>query len=138
MVRLLFERTQPDVISLFMLGWMDCAELVRVADLSLLDPEFVAGAQTAAEQLGDTKVRPFPHHLRRQVYEFCFREIRRHDAHVPVSLSTETLEMWRDLGPLLGLGPADYPCGCGVTSTPNLRRLPCSPWAVANPVPVDG
>jgi len=136
MTRRVFERTKPDVISLFMLAWMSNEELVRLADLSLLDPRFVSGAAQAAESMGTSQVRPFPHDLRREVYEFCLGEIRRYDAEVPVSLSTETLDMWRDMSPLLGLTPGTYPCGCGPTSTPGLAKLPCVPWSVAEPVPV--
>jgi len=119
-----------------MLAWMGYDELVELADLSLLDPRFVDGAAKASESMGTSKVRPFPHDLRRQVYEFCLREIRKYDAEVPVSLSTETLDMWKDMSPLLGLTPGTYPCGCGPTSTPGLSKLPCSPWSVADPVPV--
>ena len=138
MIRLVFERTRPDVISLFMLAWMDHAELVRLLDPARLDPRFVAGAAAAAEELKDSRVRPFPHELRREVYQFCFDEVRRWDTEVPVSLSTETTRMWHDLGPVLGLEPSNYPCGCGPQSVPGLRRLPVNPWQVAQPVPVLG
>lgn len=138
MIRLVFERTSPDVISLFTLAWMDYAELMRIVDPALLDPEFVAGAEAAVEELGSTKVRPFPHHLRRRIYEFCIEEIRRYNTEIPVSLCTESIAMWQELGPALGLQPGNYPCGCGPTATPNLKRLPDSPWQIARPVPVEG
>ena len=135
-VALLFERSQPDVISLFTLAWMKYEDLIKCVDPDLIDPEFLQAARQAAPEMKDTKVSPFPHEMRRKVYEFCFQEIRKHDADVPVSLSTETLEMWQDLSPMLGLTPGNYPCGCGPTSTPRLKTLPKSVWSIADPIGV--
>jgi len=136
MTRLLFERTRPDVISLFALAWMDYDELIACADVDMLDAEFVEAARDSAEAMKPVRAGPFPHDMRKAIYEFCYQEIRKHDAEIPVSLSTETLDMWRDLGPMLDLSPGNYPCGCGSTSTPDLRTLPCSPWSIAKPVPI--
>jgi spore photoproduct lyase len=133
MVRLLFERSEPDVISLFVLAWMKVSELTELCDTSLLDPEFLQAALGAAPEMANTRVAPFPHELRKRVYRHCLREIRRYNKHIPVTLSTETLQMWRELGPELGYSPADYPCGCGPQAIPHRRRLPHSPWAVAKP-----
>ncbi|MCC7495515.1 MAG: hypothetical protein IT204_24405 [Fimbriimonadaceae bacterium] len=134
----LFAAVQPDLISLFTLAWMDYQELVAAADTSLLDPRFLAGAAAAADELKGVRVRPFPHDLRREVYEFCIREIRRYSAEVPISLCTESLPMWQELGPALGYRPGDYPCGCGPQATPGLVRLSSSPWRIARPVHLDG
>ncbi len=138
MIRLVFERSSPDLISLFTLAWMDYQDLCRLADTSLLDPRFLAGAEAAQEELKGIKVRPFPHELRKEVYEFCIDEIRAINPTIPVSLCTESIPMWKELGPRLGLDPGSYPCGCGPQATPNLERLPVNPWKVARPVPVDG
>ncbi len=137
MTRQVFERSRPDLISLFTLAWMDHSELCRLADTSLIDPRFLAGAEAAAEDLNGVLVRPFPHELRREVYEHCIDQIRKYDRDIPISLCTESLDMWRELGPRLGLNPASYPCGCGPQATPRLTQLPVSPWEVAQPVQVD-
>ena len=47
---------------------------------------------------------------------------------IPVIISTESLEMWKSLGPDLGFTPADYVCGCGAGATPGKRRLDTNPW----------
>ncbi len=138
MTKMVFDQTRPDVISVFTLAWMDYAELLKLADTSLIDPRFLDGARDAAEEFGKVKVRPFPHELRKEVYEHCYREIRRYDQQVPVSLCTESVQMWQELGPMLNLGPANYPCGCGPQANPNLAQLAASPWKIARPVAVDG
>ncbi|NUQ00472.1 MAG: hypothetical protein HUU35_11525, partial [Armatimonadetes bacterium] len=138
MIRLVGQTTHPDVISLFTLAWMDYAELVRLADTSLIDPRFLAGAAAAAEELGNIKVRPFPHDLRREIYEYCIDEVRRYLPKVPISICTESLTMWQELGPKLDLTPGTYPCGCGPQATPGLAKLPVNPWKVARPVAVEG
>lgn len=138
MIKLVCERTHPDVISLFTLAWMTYPELCRLADTRLLDPRFLAGAEAAQEELQPVRVKPFPHELRREIYEFCIDRIRERNRDVPISLCTESLQMWRELGPRLGLRPDNYPCGCGPQATPGLTRLEVNPWRVAEPVAVAG
>jgi hypothetical protein len=122
----IFRRTRPDVISLAMFMWMDVAEMKR-----RLDPELLTAAEAAAELMADRRCQPFPPDVRVEVYEHYFREIRRHDAEVPVSLSTESPEVWKRLGPKLGCSPPTYVCGCGPNSTPGRKKLRCNPFTVA-------
>lgn len=137
MIALVFERTRPDNITLFPLAWMGYPDLLKLADTELLDPWALREAQQAAEEMKGRQEGPFPHHVRKAIYEFCLQEIRKYDAEVPVALSTETTEMWRDLGPKLGSNVADYVCGCGPQVTPGLRKLTVNPWQVAEPVAVE-
>jgi hypothetical protein len=60
----------------------------------------------------------FPHELRREVYDFVVDEVATVAPGVQVSLCNETLPMWDDLGPRLGMTPDSYYCGCGPTSVP--------------------
>lgn len=138
MTRQVFEKTHPDVISLFTLAWMDYSEVIKHLDPDLLDPEAREAAAAAEEELGKIKVRPFPHHIRKSIYEHCIKEIRSYSQDIPISLCTESTQMWKELGPVLGLEPGNYPCGCGPTATPWLKQLPDSPWSIAKPVWVDG
>ena len=138
MTRLVFERSNPDLIALFTLCWMAYEDLVKLCDTDLLDPVYLEAAREAAEEMKDTRVRPFPHWVRKEVYEFCIDEIRSHDKDIPIVLCTETTDMWAELGPTLGYRPDDYPCGCGPQATPWLRRLAESPWKVSQPVGVEG
>lgn len=138
MTRMVFERSRPDLIALFTLAWMDYEDLVRLCDTDLLDPAYLEAAREAAPDLKDTRVRPFPHWVRKEIYEFCLDEIRRHDPDIPVLICTESVEMWQELGPRLGYRPDDYPCGCGPQATPRLKRLADNPWAVSHPAGVEG
>lgn len=137
MIKLVFERSRPDNISLFTLAWMTHADLLALADRELLDPWALSEAEQAAPEMAAQKVGPFPHHVRQAIYEFAIDEIRRHDRDIPITLSTESGEMWRELGPKLGAEPSNYVCGCGPQATPWRRRLSVNPWQVAKPVPVD-
>lgn len=129
-VKLMLARTNPDVISLCVFMWMDFADMRRRLDLSLLDQDCVAAAERAQELIKDERTRPFPTEVRAQVYEFYLREIRRHNASVPVSLSTESPDVWKLLSEQLGFQPHDYVCGCGPNSTPWRKKLPCNPFTV--------
>jgi len=138
MTRLVFEHTHPDLIALFTLAWMDYKEMVQLVDPDMIDPVYLDAARDSAEELGQTRVRPFPHWVRKEIYEFCIDQIRSYDSEIPVVLCTESTEMWKDLGERLGYKPHDYPCGCGPQSTPWLRRLADSPWQITKPVGVQG
>jgi len=136
MVRLVFERSRPDNITLFTLAWMDCADLVKLADTAMLDPWALDAARDAADEMAHQSTRPFPPHVRQAIYEFAVDEIRKYDTEIPVALSTESPEMWRALGPKLGFSASNYVCGCGPQVTPGLRKLAVNPWQVAEPVAV--
>jgi spore photoproduct lyase len=130
-VDLLFQKTRPDVISLCVWMWNDVEEMKRRLPVDLLDPECLAAAEAAVEEMADTRARPFPPHVRQAVYEHYLAEIRKHDPDVPVSLSTENFAMWKVLGPKLGFTATNYVCGCGPQSTPGARKLGCHAFRVA-------
>jgi hypothetical protein len=132
MIRQLLAQTRPDNLSMTTLMWMPFADLASCIDLDLLDPKFVDAARKLADEAWEQpRVRPFPHEVRREIYEFYLREIRAIDKDVPLTLSTESLAMWRDLGPLLGVTPGNYTCGCGPCAIPGLRTIEENPWKVA-------
>ena len=67
---------------------------------------------------------PFPHAARAEVYHFLLDEVRKHSGSTPVFLCTETLEMWQEFSPLLGMEPSNYICGCGPQCMPGMTRIP--------------
>ncbi len=138
MTRLVFERSHPDLIALFTLCWMDYEHLIQICDTDLLDPVALEAARVAAPEMKGTRVRPFPDHIRQEIYDFCIDEIRSYDRDIPIVICTENTRLWERLGPRLGYGPEDYPCGCGPQTTPHLRRLAESPWLTSKPVGVAG
>ena len=132
MIREVFARTKPDNLSMTVLMWMGFDDMASCIDLDRLDPKFVDAARKAAgADWEQERVRPFPHEVRREIYEFYHQEVRAIDKQVPLTLSTESLAMWRDLGPTLGVRPETYTCGCGPCAVPGLKTLPASPWKVA-------
>lgn len=131
MIRLVFERTRPDNITLFTLAWMGYQDLIHCLDTKLLDPWALQAAEAAAEEMGSRSVAPFPHEVRKTIYEFAIDEIRKYDQEIPIALSTEVATMWKELSPKLGCDPTNYVCGCGPQVTPGLRKLQVNPWQVA-------
>jgi len=132
MIRDMFDRTRPDNLSMTALMWMSFEDMASCIDLDLLDPSFVDAAREAASEPCEyPRLRPFPHEKRREIYEFYHREIRAIDSEVPLTLSTESLAMWKDLAPTLGVKPGSYTCGCGPCAVPGLRELPENAWRVA-------
>lgn len=127
-IDLALRRTRPDNLSMTLLMWMSIEEARACIPEHLLDPEFVRGAEAIKDEVRGLRIAPFPHELRERVYRHYLAEIRRRDRNVPVIISTESLAMWKSLGPELGYTPADYVCGCGAGSTPGKRRLETSPW----------
>ena len=138
MTRMVFERSNPDLIALFTLAWMSCDDMLKIVGEDMLDPVYLQAARESVEEMKDLRVKPFPHWVRKEIYEFCIAEIRKHNAQIPIVLCTETTEMWDELGPVIGYRPQDYPCGCGPQATPWLARLPESPWRITKPVGVEG
>jgi len=131
MIRRAFECTQPDMFTLCTLGWTSLEELKQIIPSELLDPDCLQAAEDGFEEMKDLTQKPFPHELRKEIYRFYFNEIRKYDADVPVSLSTETWEMWRDVKDEFGEGPLSYVCGCGPQAVPHAKRISVNPYKVA-------
>jgi len=123
MIEKMFAATSPDVLSLCVLMWMKADEFDRLFDASMFDAEYVQATHDAADAMRDRACGPFPDEVRAEIYTFFIDEIRKHDRSVPVSLSTETKELWERLGPRLGFTAHNYVCGCGAKCTPGLRIL---------------
>ncbi|NUQ01920.1 MAG: hypothetical protein HUU35_18905, partial [Armatimonadetes bacterium] len=119
----LFATVRPESVGMFMLAWMEAAELESILDPDLLDPDFLAAMRQATPAMAGINTGPFPPAARAEVYRYLIHDVRRHDQQVPLFLCTETLELWRELGSLLGTDPAHYVCGCGPQSAPGLTRL---------------
>lgn len=130
---------RPDVISMDLLGWMHPERLDAVLDPSLLDPRFLEamrvlfGDGPPGPQYYPSSKHIFPHDLRAEVYSFFLERIRALDRDVRVALCNETTDMWRELGPRLGMTPENYVCGCGPDSVPTNPLL-----ARAGPRPARG
>ena len=136
MIHKLLTTVKLDNISLFTIAWMDVDELKACFDADMLDPDFLAEAEKAKEEMASRSTKPFPHHVRAEIYRFYFDEIRKHDKHVPITLCTEALDMWQEMGPMLGQKPSNFVCGCGPMTIPGLTCLHAHPWQDPKPVSV--
>lgn len=125
--RLLFEemfaRTDPDVVSLCPLGWMDLEETEKCLDFDLLDPDYVAAMRAAAPFLRERGYRngsgrPIPHDARYSMLSFLVDQIQDISPDTLIALCLETEAMWRALGPRIGQTADRYVCNCGPTCTP--------------------
>ncbi len=130
-VEVLFAHTRPDVISLCVFMWMSLEEMLARVPRELLDEECVQAALEQRETMQGVITGPFPPEVRERIYRHYLQEIRRHDPEVPVSLSTESPEMWKRMGPELGARATTYVCGCGPNAVPHARRLRCHPYKIA-------
>ena len=137
-VRMIFERSNPDLISLCTFMWLDVDQMKSRLDTSLLDPECLAAAEQAVARMADSRARPFPPETRAMLYEHHIREIRRHSPDIPLSVSTETLDMWKRLEGTIGSTVGDYVCGCGANSTPWRQRLTHNPYDCLSQGPFGG
>ena len=123
MIEKLFAATDPDVLSMCVLMWMTAEEFDRLFDPSMFDPQYVKAMHDSADAMRHRACGPFPDEVRIEIYSFFIDEIRKHNSSVPVSLSTETKELWDCLGPRLGFTADNYVCGCGAKCTPHLQIL---------------
>ena len=131
MIAQLFANVEPDVLTMCVLMWMDVNELKAIIPSEMLDSAFLRAAEESAGKMRGVKQGPFPHDVRAEIYRSFIAEIRKWDSDVPISLSTESNAMWRELAPLLGTTPSNYVCGCGPQCIPNCRKLDVNPWQVA-------
>ena len=130
MIRQVFERTRPDMLSMCTM-WCTLADLKVIMPPGMLDPDCLKACEEGEEEMKQLTQRPFPHKTRAEIYQFILDEIRKWDRDIPVSISTETEEMWREFGPKLGVGSARYVCGCGPQATPGAKRLKLDPYTIA-------
>jgi spore photoproduct lyase-like protein len=121
-------RTRPDNLSMTVLMWMDIEELRACIPPDLLDPEFLAAAEQAADTMRGHHIGPFPDAVRETIYRYYLKKVRARDRDIPLVISTESLAMWRTLGADLGCEPGNYVCGCGAGATPGKRVLDTNPW----------
>lgn len=123
LVKEMFARTRPDVVSLCPFGWMDVETARSRLDFDLLDEDFVRAMDAAAPFLKERGYtagsgRPIPHDARYVMLDFLIEEIQRLNPDTVIALCLETEEMWRALGPRIGASARSYVCNCGPYCTP--------------------
>lgn len=114
----LFRRVKPDLVTLELLGWMKVDDLLAIFDRSFLDPEALAAAETAREEMAAVNWGPFTQETHEEVYRFCIETVRRLSPATPVSVCHGTAHTWQALGEAMRMTPEEYICNCGPLSTP--------------------
>lgn len=118
MIRLLFEQTRPDVISLCFFGWMDVDTMKSCIDADLLDPWALRLAEERTDEVAGKKFGPFPHEVRETVDRFLVDEIRRYSPDTPVSLCLDSAGLWDVFREELGRKGDGFLCNCGPVCSP--------------------
>ncbi len=130
--------SKPESMGFCLYIWNSYSALVNTIPPELLDQEYLQAAEEAADKMKDARTGPFPHHVRKEIYQFMIKEARRWDKDVLLYLSTETREMWDELKDELGQDPKAYVCACSSVAVPG-RRLALSPgfrYSTYNPTPL--
>ena len=131
-------RTKPESIGFCLYIWNTYESLTNTIPAELLDPEYLTAARDAAEKMKGVRTGPFPHEVRKDIYRFFIKQVRRWDKDTLLYVSTETREMWDELKDELGQDPARYVCACGSAAVPG-RKLALSPgfrYSTYNQTPV--
>jgi len=118
--------SNPESIGFCLYIWNSYSSLVNTIPPDMLDQEYLQVAEEAADKMKGTRTGPFPHHVRKEIYQFMIKEARRWDKDVLLYISTETREMWNELEDELGQDPSAYICACSSVAVPG-RRLALSP-----------
>ena len=120
----LFADVRPELITMDVLGWMNARQMLEAMDVSLFAPEFRDYVHEQAKiPPGRHRKHLFPHEMRLELMRFYLHEIRHRAPGVPVSICMETVDMWNELGPELGMQADNYACCCGPDSVPGCRSL---------------
>lgn len=118
LVEALFASVRPDLLTLDVLGWMNARQMLEAMDVSLFEPRFRAFLEEAPKPPPPHRKHLFPHAWRAEILRYYLNEIRRVSPKTRVSICMETVEMWEELGPELGMAPENYVCCCGPQSVP--------------------
>jgi len=112
---------EPDNISMEMLFFDSVAELKELFDMSLFDPDWLKmmAEHEASGNMTDS-MHPMPDDFREEVYTHYFSEVKRLSPGTRISLCAETTEMWKRLGPKLGMNADSFVCNCSPVAVPGV------------------
>ncbi|MCE5237603.1 radical SAM protein [bacterium] len=116
--------SQPESVGFCVIMWMGLEALGQRIPLDALDPAYVEAARQAADEMEGNVCAPFPHAVRKEIYQFLIREVRKYDPQVLLYISTESREMWTELADELGQKPNKFFCGCSPVALPGRKLSP--------------
>jgi len=121
LIRLLFDRTVPDILTIETLRFLDYEAVCQTLDTSLLDEEFLEAlrAQQGKEVRSGSEI---PDHFRKMVYELIFEQVERYATPATkIAFCREQRTMWDTFEATFrkhGQDPDHYVCNCGPYSAP--------------------
>jgi spore photoproduct lyase len=127
LIRHLFARTRPDLITFETLRYLDYDDVCRDLDPDLLDSEMLAAMRAERGQPVAFGAQ-VPDAIRREVYGFTIDELEAAGPATPYALCREARTTWDFFAPEFarhGQSPESYVCNCGPMSSPDrCGRLP--------------
>ena len=123
MIRDLFDRVNPDIITMDCIGFMSPKVMKEVIDQDLIEPRALSVLEDVSQKKRRFGKHTFPHEFRREMFNHVLKTLKEISPETPVSICNETKRMWKDLGDNLGgMNTKDYACCCGPDSVPG------NPW----------
>jgi spore photoproduct lyase len=118
MFEMMFDRAEPDLITMELLGWMGVDDLTALIDRDLLDPDALRRAEESRDEMAQHTWGPFTQETHEEVYRFCIETVQRMSPNTPISVCHGTAATWNSLGGQMKMTPDNYLCNCGPMSTP--------------------
>jgi hypothetical protein len=118
MFEMMFDRAEPDLVTMELLGWMGVDDLTALIDRDMLDPDALQGAEDSSVELAQHRWGPFTQETHDEVYRFCIETVQRMSPNTPISVCHGTAATWNALGGDMKMTPDNYLCNCGPMSTP--------------------
>ena len=112
------KRTEPESIGFCLYIWSTYEAMKNTLPVEILDEDCVTAARESADEMAGDRAGPFPHAVRKEIYQHMIREVRRWDKDVKLYVCTESRQMWDELRDELGQDPLSYVCGCGSAAVP--------------------
>lgn len=108
----------PQVVRLWVISLMNASEFERAICADLIEPTFLSELRSAASELnnGLAVQKPFPLHVRQQIYGHYLDELRRIGPTTPVGLCSEERVLWDALRGKMNMTPESLFCCCGGSS----------------------
>jgi len=131
MIRELFDKVEPDVVTIEPLRFLNYNAIRNSLDTSLLDPDFLRIMETMPEKPAHPGCE-LPDDYRKEIYRFVIDEIERVSPKTPYAFCRERRAVWDFFAADLARHdqtPDRYICNCGPYSAPATCAIQLGPGA---------
>ena len=124
MIKKLFSKVKPDLITMDVLGWMTAQQIINSMDITLFDDEYRKIIEDLANKGAVNNIKQIiPYNARLKIYKYFINELKKLGNGTPFTICMETNEMWNELSDELGMQKDNYVCCCGPESVPGHHKL---------------